>query len=318
MTLRLVSWLWSQPGGRTAYTAGHVNLWAAQVRRHLTLPHTLACVTDTPLGIDPSVEIIAPPGDFVGIETPTWSGPLPNCFRRLALWRRDAAEVFGGERIVSMDVDCVIAGSLDPLLDRPEDVVLYAGTNAARPYNGSMQMLTAGARPQVYERFSEAEAIVAGARFLGSDQSWLSHVLGWGEATWTAADGVAWWGSRYNDDLRVMFFPGQPKPWNLVGLSGWVTDHYRGDEGGRCLILSAGPTLWRDVAAAGPTDAVIALPEAAAHWPGPIRETVSDEREAEAAARMHGFAEIIWCGRMHDGSEGSAQPAVGIASGAVP
>jgi hypothetical protein len=297
VTLRIISWLWHQPGGRTAYTAGHANIWAAQVRRHLTIPHTIALVTDMPEGLDPSIEVIAPPNDFVGIETPTWNGHLPNCFRRLALFRRDAAEVFGGERIVSMDLDCVIADSLDPLFDRSEDLVLYAGTNFSRPYNGSMAMLTAGCRPQVYERFNAAEAAEAGARFLGSDQSWISHVLGWGEATWTAKDGVAWWGSQYNEDLRLMFFPGNPKPWNLVGASGWVTEHYRGAEGGRCIVLSVGPSLWADVAAAGPYDAVIALPEAAEHWPGPVREVVADEREAAIAVRMHGFDEAVWCGR---------------------
>lgn len=266
------------------------------VRRHLTMPHSLACVTDTPFGLDPDIEVIAPPGDFVGIETPTWHGHLPNCFRRLALYRRDAAEVFGGERIVSMDADCVIAGSLDPLLDRPEDLVLYAGTNASRPYNGSMTMLTPGCRPQVFERFNARAAAEAGSRFLGSDQSWVSHVLGWGEATWTAADGVAWWGSRWNEELRLMFFPGNPKPWDLVGWSGWVTEHYRGGEGGRCIVLGTGESLWSDVASAGRFNSVIALPESAEHWPGPIREVVPDERAAALAARMHGFDEIVWCG----------------------
>lgn len=296
--LTVLCWLWGQPGGRTRYTAGHVNVWASMVRRNLSLPHRIACVTDMPLGLDPSIEVIAPPGDFVGIETPTWNGHLPNCFRRLALFRRDAAEVFGGERIVSMDADCVIADSLDPLFDRPEDLVLYAGTNASRPYNGSMVMLTAGCRPQVFERFSHGEAIRAGRRYLGSDQSWVSHVLGRGEATWTAADGVAWWGSRWNEDLRLMFFPGHPKPWDLVGLSQWVTDHYRGGEGGRCIVLGAGPSVWQDVARAleRPVDAVLAMPEPAQHWPGPIREIVVDAQDAEAAARLHGFDEIVWCG----------------------
>lgn len=295
--LTILTWLWSQPGGRTQYTAGMVNIWAAMVRRHLSLPHEIACVTDMPEGLDPSIRVIAPPGDFVGITTPTWGGCLPNCFRRLALFRRDAAEVFGGDRIVSMDTDCVIAQSLDPLFDRAEDLVIYAGTNHQRPYNGSMVMLTAGCRPQVYERFSEAEAVRAGHAFLGSDQSWISHVLGWGEATWTAADGVAWWGSRYNGDLRLMFFPGSPKPWELAGMSGFVSEHYRGAEGGRCLILSVGPSLWDDVRRAAQYDAVIALPEAAAHWRGPIREVVADERMAAAAARVHGFDDVVWCGR---------------------
>jgi hypothetical protein len=49
---------------------------------------------------------------------------------------QDAADIFG-ERFVCMDLDCVIGGPLDPLFDRPEDLVLFKGTAPDRPYNGS-------------------------------------------------------------------------------------------------------------------------------------------------------------------------------------
>jgi hypothetical protein len=271
------------------------------VERHLSLPHTLACVTDTPEGLRDDIEIIVPPGDFVGIETPTWGGGLPNCFRRLAMFRPDAADIFG-ERFVCMDTDCVIADSLDPLFERDEDLIMYRGTNFSRPYNGSMMMLTAGCRPKVYNLFKPELASKAGYQYVGSDQSWISYVLGEGEAVWGHEDGVAWFGSRWNRDTRIMFFPGHPKPWHLVGRSKLVTDNYYGAEGGRCIILSVGKTLWQDAlrAMAEPYDAVIALPEVADKWAGPLREVCNDETAALIAARMHGFDEVVVCGKMGD------------------
>jgi hypothetical protein len=59
--LTVLTWLWLQEGGRTAYRAEHVNAWAAMVRRNLSLPHRIACVTDMPDGIAASIDIIVPP-----------------------------------------------------------------------------------------------------------------------------------------------------------------------------------------------------------------------------------------------------------------
>ena len=229
--LTVICWLWSQPGGRARYTAEQVNIWADMVRRHLSLDHEIACVTDMPEGLDPGVRIIAPPGEFLDVTIPTWGADrgLPQCFRRLALFRPDAADVFGGERLVSMDLDCVIAEPLDPLFDRPEDFVMYRGTTDKRPYNGSLVMLTAGARSEVYTHFTPEGAAEAGKRFVGSDQAWISHVLGWGEATWGPEHGVVWWGSSRNyaaPEWGLMFFPGDPKPWQLLGDE-WIAMHYR-------------------------------------------------------------------------------------------
>ena len=236
--LRILTWLWPQPGGRAEYTAEHVNIWAAMVGRHLSMPHTLACVTDMPEGIDPSIEIISPPGEFEDVRIPTWSDRrargLPQCFRRLAMFHPNAGEIFG-ERFVSMDLDCVIADNLDPLFDHDDDFRMYRGTNAARPYNGSLLQMNAGARPKVYTEFTPERAVAAGKIYLGSDQAWISYVLGWCEKTWGPEHGVQWYRSRQNrHDIRprLMFFPGTPKPWQVrpSDPSGpWVAAHYVGE-----------------------------------------------------------------------------------------
>lgn len=304
--LRIFTWYWRQPGGRTDYREHHVNIWASQVRRHLTLPHRLACVTAHPEGIDPSIEIITPPGDFEDVELPTWGidRGLPQCLRRIALFRPDAADIFG-ERFVSMDMDCVIAESLDPLFDHDDDFRMYQGTTAKRPYNGSMIQMTAGCRSRVYTEFTPEKAVEAGQKYLGSDQAWISYVLGPGERVWNEQDGVVWYGSSRNANAptrRLMFFPGAPKPWTVVRhrLDPWIAENYRGDRGGRCLVLGYGASVWADAEAAlatGGFDAVIASPEAARYWPGEVLETVFSDADAAPVARMHGFDDVVFCGR---------------------
>lgn len=303
----VLTWLWEQPGGRVRYTAEHVNIWADMVRRNLRTLHRLACVTDIPAGLDPRIAVIEPPHEFEDVVIPTWTDGKPQCFRRLSMFRRDAAKWFG-ERFVCMDMDCVISGPIDDLFQRTEDIVLYASppaspfVGAPRPYNGSMVMLTAGARPEVYEQFTAAGAMEAGQRYAGSDQAWISHVLGDGEAVWNERDGVVWWG-RWADGMmgRITFFPGAPKPWELVDHHAFVREHYHRDLGGRCLVLGYGPSLWRDVDAAldAGFDAVIASPEAAEHWPGPVLAVARDDDDAERLVRTYGFDAAIFCGRQN-------------------
>lgn len=299
--LRVMTWLWQQPNGRTKYEDHHVRIWSAMVRRHITIPHDIAVVTDVP-GDYGDVEVIKPPMDFVDVRIPTWGEHMPQCLRRIAMFRPDAAEVFGAERFVSMDLDCVISGSLDPLFDRNEDAVFYRGTTAARPYNGSMTMLTAGARPQVYTDFTPEKAIEAGNKYLGSDQAWVSHILGEGEAVWDATDGVhAWRSSRNVGDPRITFFLSKEKPWDFFGAGEpLIYENYRGEENGRCIILGYASSVWKDLERAlrdGPCAAIIASPEAAEHINTGIIAIAHDDNEAEKIALMRGFSDIVWCGK---------------------
>jgi hypothetical protein len=222
----------------------------------------------------------------------------------VALFRPDAATIFG-PRFVSMDMDCVVAANVDALFSRPEEIVLYATPPSAiynpRPYNGSMVMMTAGARPAVYNDFSPEGAIAAGERYVGSDQAWVSQVLGPGETTWDEGDGVVWWG-RWKEGVsgKLMFFPGVPKPWDLLDEHQWVRTHYHRDRGGRCLVLGYSPAVWDEAVAAtkaGRFDAVIASPEAAEHWEGPVLAVAKSDIHADRLVQMLGFEEVVFCGR---------------------
>lgn len=272
------------------------------IRKHLTLPHTLAVITDVPGDFGEGVEVIAPPGEFEDVRLPRWGTGRPQCLRRLSMFRRDAADLFGADRIVCTDLDLVVCGSLDPVLDIADDFKITHGTHRTRAYNGSLMSLRLGSRPQVYEKFTPEKAVEASLLHVGSDQSWIAHCLP-GEKTWTPADGVRFWTQHQPaEDARVIFFAGAQKPWTLaaIGRERAVAQHYRGERGDRCLMLGFGPNLWDDVAAAVDGDrfgAVIASPEAAAHWPGPVLAVADDDAHAERLAAMHGFEQLTWCGR---------------------
>jgi hypothetical protein len=230
--ITVLCWLWKQTKSRAEYNSGTVNTWAAMVRRNITIPHRIACVTDCPEGIDSRVEIIAPPGDFLDITNPRWTNGRPQCYRRLSMFRKDAGKIFG-KRFVCMDLDCVVGGSLDPVFDRPEDLVLFKGTSAGRPYNGSMMLIKAGCRPRVFADFNQEAALESGRLYCGSDQAWLMHKLGPGEATWSEPDGVYWFNGRYRMDARkksprVLFFPGSVKPWSVAArFDPFIKAHYQ-------------------------------------------------------------------------------------------
>lgn len=295
--LTVLTWLWAQPGGRTDFTAMHVNIWAAMIRRHCTLDIRIACVTDMPEGIDRSIRIIKPPGEFEGLQTSRWRGGRPSCYRRLSMFRRDAAKIFG-QRFVCMDLDVVVGDNIDAILGRPEDFVICSPSQqgARWIYNGSMVLMTAGARPRVYEDFTLEGAEAASQQFVGSDQAWIAHALGRGEATFGPDDGVVRWGQA--DRGKILFFPGTVKPWDVLGHE-WVSQHYRLAQGRSGLVLGRRGTVWDEARAAiseRDFDGVIAFRQTADMWPGPVDAVADNLPHAHALARMLGLDDLRLCG----------------------
>ena len=223
MTVNILTWFWKQERSRFEYTARHVNEWANMVRDNVTRDVTISCVTDHPEGVEDWINIIEPPRDFCDIKASTWSVTrgLPQCFRRLAMFSPDAEKVFG-KRIMAMDLDCLVVGNIDHLVDRAEDFIMFRGTSKARPYNGSLIIMDAGARPQVYTDFTVKKAEAAGKVYVGSDQAWISYCLGKGEVRVGEKEGVYSYGPRFvrihggenffpPSNLCLLFFPGTVK-----------------------------------------------------------------------------------------------------------
>jgi hypothetical protein len=234
-TLTIASWLWVQPEGRTRYTAEHVWIWADMVSRNLAMPHRLICVT-TETDLPPNVERIDPPGEFEDVHAD--DGARVEAELLTVGWScssADAAKTFG-KRFVSIDLDCIVGGPLDPLFDATRRLRDLQGHGfKSRPYNeASMMLLTAGARTQVYEQIRPGwRGCLAGAEAF----SWLRSGMAGSRSGarmkrhGSEADGV-WHLNRYMQRVRkahptVLFFPGKRKPWELAPIFPFMRDNYR-------------------------------------------------------------------------------------------
>lgn len=218
--LTFVTWLWAAPFGyRSTFTGEHVNTLARMISRHYDRPHRVLCVTDIPHGIDGTVQIVPAWNDFADVPSPH-GGNNPSCYRRLRAFHPRIGEIFG-PRFVSMDLDTVIVGDLAPLFDRPDDFVIWGETDRRSWYNGSLWLLNAGARPRVWTEFNPRQSplLAKQAGRFGSDQGWISFILGRGEKTWSTKDGVYSYrvhlkpkGGKLPANARVVNFHGHVDP----------------------------------------------------------------------------------------------------------
>jgi len=260
--LSVCTYFWHDPTGlnfrgRPAYqyVADDVRIWDAMVKRHLTIPHRRICITDVPEEID-----FMETAPLIRLNT---NG---TCLSKLMSWRPDVEPILG-PRFLIMDLDCIIVDNFDDIAGRTEDVVLWKHPmyvkGRARPYyQGSLQLLNAGARPYVWTDMEDMMAkhhpqMIGKAlneRFGGMEQAWISERLNtawpergweWDEAEWTTADGVYGIGSimvgrgqevgytwphqtTLPDNAKIVFTPGAraPRQAALQAQHPWIKDHY--------------------------------------------------------------------------------------------
>jgi hypothetical protein len=221
--LTIVTFLWKpRPGYRSKFSTQHVNVLRRMVRRHYRQPHRFVLLTDDPTGItEPDIEVFELWRDFANVQNPSGRGN-PSCYRRLRLFAPEPGK-FLGERFVCLDLDTVIVDDMAPVWDRDDDFVIWKSGTSGNPYNGSMFMLKAGARPNVWLDFDPVWSPINTRRagLYGSDQAWIAHSCGAGEKTWSAADGVL--SFRLNlehrsgglpERSRIVFFHGNGDPWD--------------------------------------------------------------------------------------------------------
>lgn len=228
--LSVVCYFWVDTSRRRSYqvTPEDVRIWDRMIARNLTIPHRRICVTHRP-------DLI----DFMETVPLDMRKHVPGtCTVKLMTWRPDIADVLG-PRICMMDVDCVVTGNLDDVLGRTEDVVLWKNPNYEMGgrrgfYQGSMQLLNAGARPHIWADFDpNSSPAIYSRRFGGAEQAWISERLNtswpdagwkWVEPHWTEADGVYGAGRLFDgrmgegvqselpENARIVFFPGDRAP----------------------------------------------------------------------------------------------------------
>lgn len=217
----VMTWKWG-----TKYSDEYVRKLAAGVKRHLQTAHRFLCVTDDPID---------------GIETTIIKDPgltlRPGCFARLRtfdeVWQRDIGAT---ERIVCLDLDVVITGTLDPLFDRPESFVILQGANEKNPnpFNGSCWMLRAGAHPEIWDDFTLEAAGKTKFYAFPDDQGWfwdrMPNAAGWpcGPDSGVWSFGKRGWprNNQLPAGARMVAFPGYRDPSMFENLD-WVKEHWR-------------------------------------------------------------------------------------------
>lgn len=227
MALTVVTYLWGDK-----YSLDDVRKLEAGLRRGMKEAYRFAVVTDN-VDRAPDLPMWEIPQEDISLTK------MPGCFARLRLFDPDWLAGHGiaeGERVVSLDLDNVITGDLYPLFYRPEPFMILTGANASNPcpYNGSVWMVRAGYRPDVWSDFTlEAADKVRHAAF-ADDQSWFAHkmphVTGWPAGSGSGIYGFQkpGWpkGEALPKDARIVAFFGWRSPEKFKHLD-WVKRHWQ-------------------------------------------------------------------------------------------
>jgi hypothetical protein len=167
---------------RLFFSAEHVNRLYNSIKRNTTVEFDLVCYTDDAEGIAAEVKCLPLPFDKTKV---------PGCFGRLKMFREDLPY----NRVLWIDLDVVIMGNIDHILN-PQVQFKMAAPSAVCHYNGSLCYIERGAKPEVWQSYrtlglDRVREIIKMKRFVGTDQAWISYILGDTEAKYTGeADGV--------------------------------------------------------------------------------------------------------------------------------
>jgi hypothetical protein len=167
------------------YSVSHVHKMKNMLERNVTIPYRFVCITDDPTGLE--------------CETiPLWEKyEGGGCYHRLRVFDPDFDLL--GDRFAWIDLDAVIVDNIDSILTVDADFAINRYPYGGRPhqhYNGALVVMNRGARPQVWKDFNPhtTPRFIANLndekRLLGSDQAWISHILGPNERKFDEKDGV--------------------------------------------------------------------------------------------------------------------------------
>lgn len=246
--LTVACFLWSDPARQRSYQFGRedVRIWDSMIARHLIIPHRRICVTHRP-------DLV---GDFIETLPIDPEKHVPGlCTVKLQAHKENAIAK-AGDRVLLMDIDCIVTDNIIPLVNRKEVMVWWKNPNyqegGRRGFiQGSMQLFTVGATHFLWSDFDPKVAPSwLNRRFGGGEQAWISERLNtgypypgweWSEAVWTEADGVYGAGRLINGEMgagvqselpanaRIVFTPGDRSPSQpeMQAKHPWITEYYR-------------------------------------------------------------------------------------------
>lgn len=226
MPLNVTTWWWGDK-----YDWTYVAKLIRGLDANISGPYRMVVVTDRSDVPDNAVDQVIGIGE---VDRPLLE--MKGCMARLRMFQPEWQHRHYLEgRIVCIDLDTVITGTLDPVFDRPEPFVILQGANASNPcpYVGALMMLQAGHHREVWDDFSiEAVQKIPRHEF-PDDQGWIAHKLP-GAAGWKAGTGGVYafmkpgWPNKDGAlpaDARIVTFPGHRDPARFQHLP-WVQRHW--------------------------------------------------------------------------------------------
>lgn len=227
--ISFVCYLWHEPESDRVFSPEHVNVLRRMVKRNYRHPHRFICVTDETAGFNKKIELVRPRYRFAEIEN-TYGPRLPSCYRRLWNFSEEARDVLG-ERIVSIDIDCIITGDLAPLLHREGDFIGWSDSRFSwEKVAGGIYLLETGTHTDVWDDFDPLESpnIAKEAGCGGSDQAWMTYKLSPLKHKWTEEDGLAKIGWQPPKHSRILFTSGHNPPWapHMQVRYPWIREYW--------------------------------------------------------------------------------------------
>lgn len=219
-----VCFLWNE--GFRDYRPRHVNLWAAALKYWDKGCRTI-CITDEAEGFSSDVEVFRLPDSARKVtEIPAPQGSnFPSSYRRLWLFSNEANEI--GDRIMLLDIDCLILGNPSPLWDIDSDFVGWKPNiswGREDRVAGGTWLVKTGKLNWLWDIFTKNPGQVIkeckAMGWNGSDQAVMSRYLYnrypiWPQLSgiYSAQDGICEW-QMPPKDSRIVHFNGKDKLWD--------------------------------------------------------------------------------------------------------
>ncbi|MDA0240822.1 MAG: tetratricopeptide repeat protein, partial [Proteobacteria bacterium] len=191
----------------TLYGADYVNRLASMVRRNAESDVRFVCFTEDPSDLDTTVEV-----------RPLPAPGLQGWWNKVALFREDLDDI--GDRLLFLDLDVVITGSIDPLLRYESDFAVM-DNDYVPGCNTSVVLFRRGSRPDIWHKFTPEVS-----ENYGGDQDWVAI---------NVPDADLWpvgWCVTYRlraakappPDSKIICFSGRPNPEDYP--ADWIRDYW--------------------------------------------------------------------------------------------
>lgn len=200
----------------TKYGPEYVNRLAAMVARHMTIPHDFLCLTDNADGLQ---------CDAADIGT-----TLEGWWAKLILFKPH--DRLRDRRVLFMDLDTVIVGNIDFLLEPDEPFVILRDFYRPQEMGSAIMLIDQPYCPEIYSCFPGTH------RYWG-DQAWIQECVG-SVGVWQdlfpgkivsykvhCANGLP-------EQAAVVCFHGEPRPHQVSDP--WMLEHWT--EQGSCVTTS--------------------------------------------------------------------------------